>query len=149
MQDQRTISSSVLLLVPNNILLIIIIIIGTHRTRPPHHPAAAAAPAGVGATSGSRGSGLRRCPDPPLEQRKKGGKEKEGRGGGREGGREGRWRVGSEGARKRDNDKLVGRMDSDGAGPGEGGGPHWQHHVLLDLSPSPPAAAPARDGMFR
>jgi hypothetical protein len=39
----------------------LVIIIGAHRTRPPHHPgddpAAAAAPAGVGATSGSKAFG--------------------------------------------------------------------------------------------
>ena len=35
------------------------VIIGTHRTRPPHHPTAAAAPAGVGATSGSKAFGPR------------------------------------------------------------------------------------------
>ncbi len=50
-------------------------------------------------------SGLRPCPPPPfpLEQREKGGKEKGG-GGGRKGGSEGKGRVGSEGARTRDND---------------------------------------------
>ncbi len=36
---------------------ILAIIIGAHQTRPPHHPAAAAAPAGVGATSGSKAFG--------------------------------------------------------------------------------------------
>ncbi len=53
MQDQLTVPSSVLPLVRN----ILVIIIGAHRTRPPHHPAAAAAPAGVGATSGSKAFG--------------------------------------------------------------------------------------------
>ncbi len=50
-------------------------------------------------------SGLRPCPPlpSPLEQREKGGKEKGGVGG-RKGGSEGRGRVGSEGARTRDND---------------------------------------------
>jgi hypothetical protein len=36
---------------------ILVIIIGAHRTFPPYHPAAAAAPAGVGATSGSKAFG--------------------------------------------------------------------------------------------
>jgi hypothetical protein len=37
-------------------IILLVITIGAHRTRPPHNPAAAA-PAGVGATSGSKAFG--------------------------------------------------------------------------------------------
>jgi hypothetical protein len=62
---------------------------------------------------------------PPLEQREKGGKEKGGVGG-RKGGSEGRGRVGSEGARTRDKDLYVGRMEQGGRGASLT--PRSQHH---------------------